>query len=247
MDLATQQKERSLNISIKDLVEAGAHFGHQKHRWNPKMKRFIYGEKNGIYIIDLSKTMEQIRSAVTLLQDAVTQHKPILFVGTKKPAKSIIQECATRADEFYVNERWLGGMMTNLSTIRQSIKTLEKIEKKIAAGGEGLTKKEHSQLNKQQQKLDKNLAGIRTMRKPPGLLVVIDPGHEHIAVAEAKKLGIPVLALIDTNCNPDQVDYIIACNDDSVKSIKIILNTLTDAIEGKKKEMNITQQKEGKK
>ncbi|MBN1914266.1 MAG: 30S ribosomal protein S2 [Parachlamydiales bacterium] len=244
MALTTQKKARSSNISMKDLIEAGAHFGHQTHRWNPKMKRFIYGEKNGIYIIDLAKSMEQIRHAETLLQDMVTQHKSILFVGTKKPAKSIIQECAEQAGEFYVNERWLGGMMTNLSTIRQSIKTLERIEKKVATGGDGLTKKERAYLAKELEKLEKNLSGIRSMRKPPGMLVVVDPGHEHIAVAEAKKLGIPVLALIDTNCDPENVDYIIACNDDSVKSIKIILSTLSEAIASKKKEMNLVQQKE---
>lgn len=233
-------KERQLAVTIKDLLEAGAHFGHQKHRWNPKMKRFIFEERNGIYIIDLAKTMQQIRLAIDEVVGIVAKRKSILFVGTKKQAKVLIKESAERAGEFYVCERWLGGALTNLSTIRQSIKTLERIEKLIATGGEGLTKKENSKLSKEQQKLEKNLEGIRSMRKPPGLLVVVDPGREHIAVAEARKLGIPVLALIDTNCDPDLVDFAIACNDDALKSIKLILNSLTDAIVEKKKEMNIT-------
>ena len=238
--LATQE----LGITIKDLLEYGAHFGHQKRRWNPKMRRFIFEERNGIYIIDLAKTMQQIRKAVEVVQDIVTQKKSILFVGTKKQAKSIIRKFAEECDEFYVAERWLGGMLTNLSTIRHSIKTLERIEKRIASGGEGLTKKELSELTKEQKKLDKNLSGIRSMRKPPGLIIVVDPSKEHIAVAEGRKLGIPVMALIDTNCNPEPIDYLIACNDDALKSIRLILAELKDAILDKKKEMNIVVKKE---
>jgi small subunit ribosomal protein S2 len=230
-------------VTIKDLLESGAHFGHQKNRWNPKMRRFIFEERNGIYIIDLAKTMQQIRQALGVIEDMVTQHKSILFVGTKKQAKLIVQECAEAAQEFYVSERWLGGMLTNLSTIRQSIKTLERIEKRIASGGEGLTKKEISQLSKEQVKLERNLNGIRAMRKLPGLLVVVDPMHEHIAVAEAKTLGIPVMALIDTNCNPDPIDYPIACNDDALKTIKLILNAFKETIVEKKKEMNLSKAK----
>ena len=227
-------------ITIKDLLEAGAHFGHQKYRWNPKMKRFIFEERNGIYIIDLAKTMQQIRQAKQVVEDIVANYKSILFVGTKKQAKGIIRDCAERAGEFYICERWLGGTLTNLSTIRQSVKTLERIEKKISSGGEGLTKKEMVGLTKQQNKLDKNLSGIRSMRKVPSLLIVVDPNMEHIAVKEAKKLGIPVMALIDTNCDPDPIDYVIASNDDALKSIKLILTTLTDVIINKKKEMNIS-------
>ncbi|NGX34953.1 MAG: 30S ribosomal protein S2 [Candidatus Anoxychlamydiales bacterium] len=238
--------KEELDITIKDLLEAGAHFGHQKMRWNPKMKRFIFEERSGIYIIDLAKTMQQIRNAIEVVSDVVTQHKTILFVGTKKQAKTVVKECAENADEFYVNARWLGGMLTNLTTIRKSIKTLEKIEKRIATGGEGLTKKELSNLTKDQQKLEKNLAGIRTMRKPPGLLIVVDPYQEHIAVAEAKKLNIPVMALVDTNCNPDPIDYVIACNDDALKSVKLILTTLTTAIIEKKKEMKVVTKGEKK-
>ncbi|NGX53108.1 MAG: 30S ribosomal protein S2 [Candidatus Anoxychlamydiales bacterium] len=240
-----KQKEE-LDITIKDLLAAGAHFGHQKMRWNPKMKRFIFEERSGIYIIDLAKTMQQIRNSLEVVRDVVTQHKTIMFVGTKKQAKVTIRECAENADEFYVNERWLGGMLTNLTTIRKSIKTLEKVEKRISTGGEGLTKKELSKLTKEQQKLDKNLSGIRAMRKPPGLLIVVDPYQEHIAVAEAKKLNIPVMALVDTNCNPDPIDYVIACNDDALKSVKLILTTLTNAIIEKKKEMKVIKKGEKK-
>lgn len=234
--MATQE---SLSITVKDLLECGAHFGHQKHRWNPKMKRYIFEERNGIYIIDLAKTMQQIRNAVSLVKETIANRKSILFVGTKKQAKTVIKECAEECGEFYVCERWLGGMLTNLATIRRSIKSLERIEKRIGTGGEGLTKKELSQLSKAQIKLDRNLSGIRAMRKPPGLLVVVDPGHEHIAVAEANKLGIPILGLVDTNCDPDPIDYVIACNDDALKSIKIILKELTQAMIDKKNELNI--------
>jgi len=236
--LATTQQEAK--VTIKELIESGAHFGHQTRRWNPKMKRFIFEERNGIYIIDLAKTLQQIRSAVQVVRDIVAKRKSILFVGTKKQAKTVVQECAEEAGEFYVCERWLGGALTNLSTIRNSVKTLERIEKRIASGGEGLTKKEISLLTKEQVKLNRNLSGIRSMRKPPGLLIVVDPSREHIAVAEANKLGIPIMALVDTNCDPDPIDYVIACNDDALKSIKIILSTLMQAIIDKKNDMNVS-------
>ncbi|MBI3236278.1 MAG: 30S ribosomal protein S2 [Chlamydiales bacterium] len=225
-------------VTIKDLLESGAHFGHQRHRWNPKMKRFIFEERNGIYIIDLAKTMQQIRLAVQFVKEIVSKHKSILFVGTKKQAKTVIRECAEACGEFYVSERWLGGTLTNLATIRQSVKTLERIEKKISSGGDGLKKKEISTLSKEQIKLDRNLSGIRAMRKPPGLLIVVDPSLEHIAVAEAKILGIPVMALVDTNCDPDPIDHVIACNDDALKSIKLILQALTQSVIDRKNELN---------
>lgn len=224
-------------ISIKDLIEAGAHFGHQTRRWNPKMKRFIFEARNGLYIIDLAKTMQQIRYATEVVKDVVQKHKSILFVGTKKQAKVVVRELAEQCGEFYVCERWLGGMLTNLSTIRHSIKKLDRIEKRISTGGEGLNKKELSTLSKEQTKLDKNLSGVRAMRKPPGLIIVVDPSKEHIAVAEANKLGIPVMALVDTNCDPDPIQYVIACNDDALKSIKLILQAVTQAIIDKKNEM----------
>lgn len=232
-------------ITIKNLLEAGAHFGHQTSRWNPKMKRFIFEERNGLYIIDLAKTLQQVRNAAEIVKECVKKHKSILFVGTKKQAKGVVKELAEECGEFYVCERWLGGMLTNLSTIRQSIKKLDRIEKQIAAGGEGLTKKELSLLTKEQLKLDKNLSGVRSMRKLPGLVVVVDPSKEHIAVAEAKKLGIPVMGLVDTNCDPDPIDYVIACNDDALKSIKLIINTLTDVIAREKNEMRLVSRKEG--
>lgn len=210
------------------------------------MKRYIFEERNGIYIIDLAKTMQQIRAGLDVVRETVKNRKSILFVGTKKQAKSVIRECAEDAGEFYVCERWLGGMLTNLTTIRKSVKTLERIEKKLAAGGEGFTKKELSNMGKYQTKLDRNLSGIRAMRKAPGLVVLVDPSKEHIAVKEAKKLGIPILALVDTNCDPDPIDHVIACNDDALKSIKLILGTLTQEITALKNEMNIPSEKEEK-
>ncbi len=230
--------------TIKELLEAGAHFGHQTRRWNPKMKRFIFEERNGLYIIDLAKTLQQIRNAVEVVKDVVSKHKSILFVGTKKQAKSVLRELAEACGEFYVCERWPGGMLTNLTTIRQSIKKLEKIEKRIATGGEGLTKKELSLLTKDQIKLDKTLSGVRAMRKPPGLVIVVDPSKEHIAVAEANKLGIPVMGLVDTNCDPDPIQHVIACNDDALKSIKVILSALAQAAIDKKNELLVSASKE---
>lgn len=237
-------EQDTLPITIKDLLEAGAHFGHQTSRWNPKMKRFIFEERNGLYIIDLAKTMQQIRHAIDVVNEIVSKHRSILFVGTKKQAKGVIRELAEECNEFYISERWLGGTLTNLTTIRQSIKKLERFEKRIAAGGEGLKKKEIGQMAKEQLKLEKNLSGIRAMRKIPGLLIVVDPSKEHIAVAEANKLGIPVMALVDTNCDPDPIQHVIPCNDDALKSIKLILQTITQAIVQKKEEMRISLSKE---
>ncbi|NGX46821.1 MAG: 30S ribosomal protein S2 [Chlamydiae bacterium] len=243
------KKEQGLakkTVTIKDLLECGAHFGHQKHRWNPKMKRYIFEERGGIYIIDLAKTMQQIRSGIEMVRETVKNRKSILFVGTKKQAKNVIRECAEDAGEFYVSERWLGGMLTNLTTIRKSVKTLERIEKRLASGGEGLTKKEISLLNKGRTKLDRNLSGIRAMRKVPGLVILVDPSREHIAVKEANKLGIPILGLVDTNCDPDPIDHVIACNDDALKSIKLILSALMQEIIDQKNEMQIATIKEEK-
>jgi small subunit ribosomal protein S2 len=203
------------------------------------MKRFIFEARNGIYIIDLAKTLQQIRAATQFVTEIVGKRKSILFVGTKKQAKAVVKECAEECGEFYVCERWLGGTLTNLSTIRKSVKTLERIEKRITSGGEGFTKKEISLMSKERIKLDKNLSGIRSMRKPPGLLIVVDPSKEHIAVAEANKLGIPVMALVDTNCDPDPIDFVIACNDDALKSIKVVLSAITQAVIDKKNDMDI--------
>lgn len=223
--------------TVKELLEAGAHFGHQTRRWNPKMKRFIFEARNGLYIIDLAKTMQQIRTAKEVVKEVTAAHKSILFVGTKKQAKVVVREAAEECGEFYVCERWLGGELTNWATIRQSIKKLERIEKRISTMGSNMTKKELSLLTKDQIKLEKNLSGVRSMRKLPGLLIVVDPSKEHLAVAEANKLGIPVMALVDTNCDPDPITYIIACNDDALKSIKIILQELVSSVIEKKNEM----------
>jgi len=237
--LTQEEKKSKTDLTIKDLLEAGVHWGHQTSRWNPKMKRFIYESRNGLYIIDLAKTLQQIRNAVEVIQEITSKHGSVLFVGTKKQAKEVIRECAESCGEFYVCERWLGGMLTNLSTIRQSIKKLDRIEKRIASGGEGLTKKEMTLLTKQKEKLERNLSGVRAMRKLPKLVVVVDPNKEHIAVAEARKLGIPVMALVDTNCDPDLIDYIVACNDDALKSVKLIVQTLTNAIQGTKAQLKV--------
>lgn len=242
--MATLQKQTETEIVIKDLLESGAHFGHQTQRWNPKMKLFIFGERNGIHIIDLAKTVKQLKIAVDVIQETVAANRKILFVGTKKAAKATIRECAENADEFYVCERWLGGMLTNLATLRQSVKKLERIEKRIAQGAEGITKKELSLLTKEQIKLEKNLSGVRGMRKPPGLLIIVDPSKENIAVAEARKLGIPVMALVDTNCDPDPIDYVIPCNDDAQRSIKLILDILTQAVIDKKNELHLFSEKD---
>ena len=242
--MATTEQENSVTVGIKDLLESGAHFGHQTKRWNPKMKRYIFEARNGLYIIDLAKTLQQIRKAVEVVENTIKNFKTILFVGTKKQAKDVVKECAEESEQFYVCERWLGGMMTNLPTMRNSVKKLEQIDRQVISGGEGLTKKELSLLTKKQIKLDRNLSGVRSMRKTPGLLIVVDPNKEHIAVAEANKLGIPIIALVDTNCDPDPIDHVIPCNDDALKSIKLILKALTDAAIKQKKAVKIARIKE---
>ena len=231
-------------VTIKDLLEAGAHFGHQKRRWNPKMQRFVFDVRGGLYIIDLAKTLHQLQQSLKVVEQAVDAGSSILFVGTKKQAKNVIREAAEQCGEYYVSERWLGGMLTNLQTIRQSVKSLDKIEKKLASDTEKLKKKERGLLGKDQAKLERNLSGVRSMRKLPGLLVVVDPNNEHIAVAEARKLGIPIIALVDTNCDPDPIDYVIPCNDDALKSVRLIVQALANAASNKKKELNLPNAKE---
>lgn len=227
------------DLSVKDLMKAGAHFGHQTRRWNPKMKMFIFEEKNGLYIINLAKTLYQLRKFVPHICEVVKRDTSILFVGTKKQAKCVVKEAAIECGEFFVAERWLGGMLTNMTTIRNSIRTLDKIERELSKNSSYLTKKEIALLAKKHQKLIKNLEGVRFMKKLPGLIVVVDPGYEKIAVAEAKKLGIPVLALVDTNCDPTPIDYVIPCNDDSLKSIRLIVNTIKNNIIKTKKDLGI--------
>lgn len=230
---------QSKQPTIKDLLEAGSHFGHQTHRRNPKMDRYIFESRNGLHIIDLAKTLQLLRQAVEVVTQVVSQGKTVLFVGTKKQAKGVTREIAEESGEFYVVERWLGGMLTNFKTIQASVHKLERIEKRIATGGDGLTKKEMVNLTKDQIKLDRNLSGIRGMKRTPGLVVVVDPSKEHLAIAEARNLKIPIMALVDTNCDPDPIDYVIPCNDDALKSIKLILQTLAQAIIDTKNDMNI--------
>jgi len=216
---------------MKQLLQAGVHFGHQTRKWNPKMKRYIFAERNGIYIIDLRQTVKLLTEACNFLRDIVSQGELVLFVGTKKQAADIIKEEATRCGMFYVNERWLGGMLTNFETIKKSIKRLKELEKMEQEGKfDLLPKKEVMDLKKQQEKLAKNLSGIREMYKLPGAVIVMDTLNERIAVAEANRLMIPVVAIVDTKCDPDQIDYPIPGNDDAIRSIKLICEKLTDAI-----------------
>ena len=218
-------------ISMKQLLEAGVHFGHQTRRWNPKMKEYIFTERNGIYIIDLQKTVKKIEEAYYFVRDLAMEDKSILFVGTKKQAQESIEQEAKRCDMFYVNQRWLGGMLTNFKTIQGRIARLRKIEQMEATGQfDLLPKKEVIQLKLEQSKLEKNLGGIKEMKKLPGALFVVDPRKEHIAVAEARTLHIPIVAIIDTNCDPDEVDYPIPGNDDAIRAVKLITAKMADAV-----------------
>ena len=218
-------------ISMKQLLEAGVHFGHQTRRWNPKMKEYIFTERNGIYIIDLQKTVKKIEEAYNFVRDLAMEEKSVLFVGTKKQAQESIEQEAKRCDMFYVNQRWLGGMLTNFKTIQGRIARLRKIEQ-MELNGEFdlLPKKEVMQLKLEQEKLERNLGGIKEMKKLPGALFVVDPRKEHIAVAEARTLKIPIVAIIDTNCDPDEVDYPIPGNDDAIRAVKLITAKMADAV-----------------
>ena len=221
---------------MKSLLEAGVHFGHETKRWNPKMKKYIFGEKNKIYIIDLEKTQGAILKACDFLSKVASEGGSILFVGTKKQAQEIVKEETLRCGMFYVNQRWLGGMLTNFQTIKKSVKRLEDIEAMREDGRfDKISKKEVSQLNKEAFKLNKNLEGIRAMGKPPKAMFVIDSKKEDIAVKEARKIGIPIVALVDTNCDPDVIDYPIPGNDDAIRSIKLIMSIVADSVlEGRK-------------
>ena len=217
-------------ITMKQLLEAGVHFGHQTRRWNPKMKPYIFGARNGIYIIDLQKTVRYFRTAYSFLQKTAQNGEKILFVGTKKQAQEAILEEAARAGQFYVNNRWLGGMLTNFSTIKRSIDRLKKIEVMAQDGTyDLLTKKEVLQLEREKAKLEKSLGGIKGMNRLPGAIFVIDPKKENIAVKEARKLGIPVVAVVDTNCDPEEIDYIIPGNDDAIRAIRLFAQKMADA------------------
>lgn len=225
-------------VSMKQLLEAGVHFGHQTRRWNPKMARFIFTERNGIYIIDLQKTVQKVDEAYEFVRDLAAKGESVLFVGTKKQAQNSIREEAERCNQFYVNERWLGGMLTNFRTIQTRIARLKELEAMFEDGTvEQYTKKEAMLMQRELQKLEKNLGGIKDMKKLPGALFVVDPRKEKIAIAEAKKLGIPVVAIVDTNCDPEEVDYVIPGNDDAIRAVKLIASTISNAIiEGKQGE-----------
>lgn len=222
-------------VTMKELLEAGVHFGHQVKRWNPKMKKYIFGERNGIYIIDLQKTLKGLEEACKFVRETSLSGASILYVGTKKQAQDAIQEEAQRAGAFHVNQRWLGGMLTNFSTIKKSIERLKSIEKMKEDGTfDALSKKEVSLLEKERSKLERNLRGIKEMNGLPGAVFIIDPKKEKIAIAEARKLAIPVVAVVDTNCDPDEVDYVIPGNDDAIRAIKLIASKIAESIiEGK--------------
>jgi small subunit ribosomal protein S2 len=236
MEDKTRKGAQNLSlITMKQLLEAGVHFGHQTRRWNPKMKPYIFGARNGIYIIDLQKTVRLFKKAYTFVQECCAQGNSVLFVGTKKQAQDAVYEEAVRSGQFYVNQRWLGGMLTNFSTIKQSIEKLNHLGAILEKPEEtNLTKKEVSNLARQYDKLNKNLAGIREMRRLPGALFIVDPKKENIAVKEARKLGIPIVAIVDSNCDPDEIDYVIPGNDDAIRAIRLFAAKIADAcIEGR--------------
>jgi small subunit ribosomal protein S2 len=224
-------------VSMKELLEAGVHFGHQTKRWNPKMKPFIFGARNGIYIVDLQKTVKMFKTAYDFLVETAGNGKSVLFVGTKKQAKESIYEEANRCEMFYIHNRWLGGMLTNFQTIRKSIERLNYLNTIHNDGSINLfPKKERMKLAKEREKLDGNLGGIRTMDRLPGAMFIIDPKNESIAVHEGRRLKIPIVAVVDTNCDPDEIDYPIPGNDDAIRAIRLLTSRMADAcIEGKQK------------
>ncbi|NMA94747.1 MAG: 30S ribosomal protein S2 [Clostridiales bacterium] len=233
-------------VTMKQLLEAGVHFGHQTRRWNPKMAPYIFTERNGIYIIDLQKTVKEITKAYDFVREIAAQGESILFVGTKKQAQESIEFEAKRCGMYYVNQRWLGGMLTNYKTIKLRIERLSELEKMEEDGTfDILPKKEVMQLRAEMEKLERNLGGIKKMPGLPSAVYIVDPRKERIAIAEARKLGIPIIAIVDTNCDPDEVDYIIPGNDDAIRAIKLITSKMADAVlEGKQGEQFIAEDTE---
>ena len=217
-------------FSMRQLLEAGVHFGHQTHRWDPKMKSYIFGDRNGIHIVDLSQTVPLLHQALVKVRDVVAGGGRVLFVGTKRQAQQPVSEAASRCAQYYMNVRWLGGTLTNWETISNSIRRLKEMEELLAGGGMGLTKKEQLQLTNEKKKLDASLGGIREMGGLPDIMFVIDVKKEAIAIKEAKKLGIPVVAVVDTNCSPDNIDYVIPGNDDASRAIALYCNLIADAV-----------------
>ena len=232
---------------MRELLEAGVHFGHQTRRWNPKMRRYIFGKRNGIYIIDLQKTLQLFNAVSDFVEHLGRHGRKILFVGTKRQAQEVVTEEARRCSQFYMTHRWLGGTLTNFVTIRQSVDRLEEVESWLADDSGKLTKKERLRLNREREKMTRNLQGIRHMKQLPDALFVVDPKREHIAVSEANKLGIPVIAIVDTNCDPELIDHIIPGNDDAIRTIRLFAGKIADAyIEGQKtfeKELAEAQEK----
>src|SRR3954466_12057144 len=219
------------NITMKELLEAGVHFGHQTKRWNPKMKEYIFGERNGIYIIDLQKTLKMFKDASKYVQEQATQGKIVLFVGTKRQAQDAIAEEATRCGMFYINQRWLGGLLTNWITVQKSVKRLKELDEMATDGRyELLPKKEVIKLERERKHLQANLAGIKNLTRLPDVVFVIDSNKEQIAVREARKLGIPVVAVVDTNCDPSEVDYVIPGNDDALRAIRLFASKISDSV-----------------
>lgn len=218
-------------VTMKNLLESGVHFGHQTKRWDPRMKKYIFSQRNGIHIIDLQKTSQAIKDAYNIVRKTVLSGKSVLFVGTKKQAQAAIQREAERCEQFFVNNRWLGGMLTNFSTIKKSLLRLKKIEKMEVDGTfEQLTKKEIAKYLKEKAKLEKNLGGIKNMNDLPGVLFIIDTRKEAIAVAEARRMGIPIVAVVDTNCNPEGIDFPIPGNDDAIRAISLFTKLISDAV-----------------
>lgn len=219
------------SLSMKELLEAGVHFGHQTRRWNPKMKRYIYGARNGIYIVDLHQTLKLFDEAQRFVQEVVADGGKVLFVGTKKQAQDAISESALRCRQYFVNQRWLGGMLTNYTTIRGRVKRLAELNEMQANGTfDRLTKKEAALLTEERDKLERYLGGIKEMPQLPDCLIIVDCKKEHLAIAEARRLEIPIVALVDTNCDPDEIDYVIPGNDDAIRAIKLVAGKLADAI-----------------
>jgi small subunit ribosomal protein S2 len=218
-------------ISMKELLEAGVHFGHQTKRWNPKMKEYIFGERNGIYIIDLQKTLKLFKDAMRYVAEAAAQGKSVLFVGTKRQAQEAIAEEAGRCSQYYVNQRWLGGLLTNMTTVQKSIKRLKELDTMSTDGGyEARPKKEVIRLERERKQLESNLAGIKDMPGLPDVIFIIDSNKEAIAVKEARRLGIPVVAIVDTNCDPDEVDWVIPGNDDALRAIRLFTTKIADSV-----------------
>jgi len=229
--LPNSEEENLSVVAMKNLLESGVHFGHQTKRWDPRMKKFIFAERNGIHIIDLQKTIVNVRTSYDMIRDQVKNGKSILFIGTKKQAQQAVEREAKRCGMYYVNNRWLGGMLTNFKTIKKSIHRLKKIEKMEVDGTfESLTKKEVSKLNKEKAKLEKNLGGIKEMKELPGAVFIIDTRKETIAVAEAKRMGIPIVAVVDTNCDPTDIDYPIPGNDDAIRAISLFAEIIANAV-----------------